>query len=210
MNATFIALIPKTEDSSSPDKYRPISLCNIIYRIVSKVIVLRLKPILPLIISPEQSRYVEGRQITDGIILTHEIIHSLRQTRKLGMLLKIDLSKAFDSISWEYLQKILKAFGFSPPPWIRWISNILTSSFFSILINGIPSPTFRPSRGIRQGDPLSPFLFVILAEGLGRSIKAASLSHKLRGLSFHQASVVLHQQFIDDNILFGHPSVQEA
>jgi len=209
LNATFIALIPKSEESSSPDKYKPIALCNIIYKIVSKVIALRLKPMLPLIISPEQSRYVEGRQITDGIILTHEIIHSLKQTKKPGMLLKIDLSKAFDSISWEYLQKILKAFGFASP-WIRWISNLLSSSFFSILINGIPSPNFRPSRGIRQGDPLSPFLFVILAEGLGRSIKAAIQSHKLRGLSMHQALAISHQQFVDDNMLFGHPSVQEA
>jgi len=125
------------------------------------------------------------------------------------MLLKIDLSKDFDSISWEYLQKILRAFGFAPS-WIRWINNLLSSSFFSILINGIPSPTFCPSRGIRQGDPLSPFLFVILAEGLGRSIKSAILSHNLKGLAFHHGPAVSHQQFVDDNMLFGHPSVQEA
>eukprot|EP00253_Pinus_taeda_P012568 PITA_12568 len=79
MNTTFTALIPKVEESNTPDKYRPIALCNIIYKIVSKVIASRLKPLLPLIISPEQSRYVEGRQITNGIILTHEIIHSLKQ-----------------------------------------------------------------------------------------------------------------------------------
>lgn len=79
MNATFIALIPKAEESNTLDKYRPIALCNIVYKIVSKVVALRLKPMLPLIISPEQSGYVEGRQITDGIILTHEIIHSLKQ-----------------------------------------------------------------------------------------------------------------------------------
>eukprot|EP00253_Pinus_taeda_P019122 PITA_19122 len=79
LNATFIALIPKSEESNPPDKYRPIALCNIIYKIVSKVVALRLKPMLPFIISPEQSGYVEGRKITDGIILTHEIIHSLKQ-----------------------------------------------------------------------------------------------------------------------------------
>eukprot|EP00253_Pinus_taeda_P015835 PITA_15835 len=209
MNATFIALIPKAEESNTPDKYRQIALCNIIYKIVSKVIASRLKPLLPLIISPEQSGYVEGRQITDGIILTHEIIHSLKQSKKPGMLLKIDLSKAFDSISWEYMQKILKAFGFAPF-WIRWVSSLVSSSFFSILINRIPSTTFRPSRGIRQGDPLLPFLFVILAEGLGRSIKSAILSHSLKGLAFHHIPAFSHQQFVDDNMLFGHPSVQEA
>eukprot|EP00253_Pinus_taeda_P003713 PITA_03713 len=209
LNATFIALIPKSENSNSLEKFRPIALCNIIYKIVSKVVALRLKPLLPLIISPEQSGYVEGRQITDGIILTHEIIHSLKQTKNPGMLLKIDLSKAFDSICWEYMQKILKAFGFDAA-WIRWISSLISSTFFSILVNGIPSSTFHPSRGIRQGDPLSPFLFVIMAKGLGRSIKAAISAGNLKGISIHQAPTSSHQQFVDDNMIFGHSSVQEA
>jgi len=88
--------------------------------------------------------------------------------------------------------------------------SLISSSFFSILINGIPSTTFHPSRGIRQGDPLSPFLFVIMAEGLGRSIKHAQQSLCLKGLSFQNSPAFTHQQFVDDNILFGHPSVQEA
>eukprot|EP00253_Pinus_taeda_P030007 PITA_30007 len=184
LNATFIALIPKEAELSTPDKYRPIALCNIIYKIVSKIIASRLKLLLPLIISPEKSGYVEGRQITNGIILTHEIIHSLKQSKK-------------------------PAFGFAPP-WVRWVMCLLSSSFFSVLINDIPSPTFRPSRGIRQGDPLSPFLFVIMAEGLGRSIKTAQQSQLLQGLSFHNSPTFSHQQFVDDNMLFDHPSVQEA
>eukprot|EP00253_Pinus_taeda_P026524 PITA_26524 len=190
LNATFLALIPKLEGANKPEKYRPIALCNITYKIVSNVIANRLKPLLPLLISPEQSGYDEGRQITDGIILTHEILHSLKQSKKPGMLLKIDLSKAFDST--------------------RWLISLISSSFFSILINGIPSHTFRPSRGIRQGDPLSPFLFVIVAEGLGRSIKSATLSHNMKGLSFNNSPAYTHQQFVDDNMLFGHPSVQES
>eukprot|EP00253_Pinus_taeda_P035518 PITA_35518 len=125
------------------------------------------------------------------------------------MLLKIDLSKAFDSICWEYMQKILKAFGFDAT-WIRWISSLISSTFFSILINGIPSSTFHPTRGIREGDPLSPFLFVIMAKGLGRSIKATILAGNLKGISIHQAPTTSHQQFVDDNMLFGHSSVQEA
>lgn len=209
LNATFIALIPKGEDSNTPDKYRPIALCNIIYKITSKVIATRLKPLLPLLISPEQSGYVEGHQIMDEIILTHEIIHSLQQSKKPGMLLKLDLSKAFDTLSWAYIQKILLAFGFAHS-WVRWIFNLLSLVFFSVLINGIPSATYRPSRGIRQGDPLSPFLFVIMAEGLGRSITSARLAQQLKGLSFNNSPAYSHQQFVDDNMLFGHPSVQEA
>ena len=99
MNATFIALIPKEAHSNTPDKLRPIALCNIIYKIVSKIVVSGLKSLLPLLISLEKSRYVEGRQIMDGIILTHVIIHSLKHSKKSGMLLKIYLSKAFDSLS---------------------------------------------------------------------------------------------------------------
>lgn len=209
INATLIALIPKVEKPCKPDKFRTIALCNIIYKIVSKIIATRLKLLLPLIISPEQSGYVEGRQITDGIILTHEIIHSLKISKKPGMLLKLDLSKAFDSLSWKYIEKILLAFGFDAS-WVRWIMSLVTSSFFFVLINGIPSETFHPTRGIRQGDPLSPFLFIIMAEGLGHSIKHAQQTARLKGLSFHNSPVFTHQQFVDDNMLYGHPSVQEA
>eukprot|EP00253_Pinus_taeda_P003415 PITA_03415 len=209
LNATFIALIPKAENSNSPEKFRPITLCNIIYKIVSKVVALRLKPLLPGIISPEQSGYVEGRQITDGIILSHEIIHSLKHSKKPGMLLKIDLSKAFDSISWDYIKKILSAFGFANA-WIRWIMSLVSSSFFSILINGIPTSTFRSSRGLRQGDPLSPFLFIIMAEGLGRSLTSAIQTRALKGINLHNSPTISHQQFVDDNMIFGHSSIQEA
>ena len=88
LNANFISLIPKEENSQTQDKFWPIALCKVLYKIVSKVIDTRLKPLLPLLISPKQSSYIEGRQITDGIILTHEIIHSLKKTKKVGMLLK--------------------------------------------------------------------------------------------------------------------------
>eukprot|EP00253_Pinus_taeda_P019814 PITA_19814 len=209
LNATFIALIPKAEDSNSPEKFRPIALCNIIYKIVSKVVALRLKPLLPGIISPEQSGYVEGRKITDGIILSHEIIHSLKHSKKPGMLLKIDPSKAFDSISWDYIKKTLSAFGFANA-WIRWIMSLNSSSFFSILINGIPTSTFRSSRRLRQGDPRSPFLFIIMAEGLGRSLTSIVQTRELKGINLHNAPTVSHQQFVDDNMIFGHSSIQEA
>eukprot|EP00253_Pinus_taeda_P019886 PITA_19886 len=95
LNATFISLAPKDDQPSSPDKYRPIALCNIIYKIVSKVIASRLKLILPLIISPEQSGYVEGPQIMDGIILTHEIIHSLKKSKKPGATINKSKSHIF-------------------------------------------------------------------------------------------------------------------
>jgi hypothetical protein len=142
---------------------------------------------LPTIISPEQSGYIEGRQILDSVILAHEVIHSLQKTKTPGMLLKLDLSKAFDKISWAYMRDMLLAFGFEDR-WVSWILNLTSTAFFSILVNGVPSNPFSPSRGIRQGDPLSPFLFLIMAEGLSRSIHAAVGNGSLEGLSLHGIS----------------------
>jgi hypothetical protein len=187
LNATFITLIPKEGQAHQPRQYRPIALCNVIYKLLTKVIARRLKPILPAIISPEQSGYVEGRQILDSIILAHEVIHSLQKTKTPGMLLKLDLSKAFDKLSWEFMREMLLAFGFNQD-WVAWILNLTSSAFFSLLVNGVPSRPFSPSRGIRQGDPLSPFLFIIMAEGLSRSIHAAIENNRLAGLPLHDIS----------------------
>jgi hypothetical protein len=205
LNATFLTLIPKEERVTNPKNFRPIALCNVIYKIISKVIALRLKPILPFIISKEQSGYVEGRKIMDNVILVHEIIHSLKSTHTPGMLLKLDLSKAFDRLSWHYMKALLEAFNFSKE-WISWIMNLISSTFFSILVNGVPSQPFSPTRGIRQGDPLSPFLFVIMAEGLGRYIKASIQNGSLQGLHLHGLQpTTSHNQFVDDTMLLEHP-----
>jgi exonuclease III len=210
LNATFLTLVPKEGQAHRAKQYRPIALCNVIYKLLTKVIARRLKPILPTIISPEQSGYVEGRQILDSIILAHEVIHSLQKTKTPGMLLKLDLSKAFDKISWEYMRAMLLAFGFNQT-WVTWILNLTSSAFFSLLINGVPSRPFSPSRGIRQGDPLSPFLFIILAEGLSRSIHAAIEQNLLTGLPLHGISPpISHSQFVDDTLLMGSPTVREA
>eukprot|EP00253_Pinus_taeda_P020218 PITA_20218 len=209
LNSTFLALIPKGAESNTPDKYRPIALCNIIYKLISKVLANRLKPLLPLLISQEQIGYVEGRQIMDGVILSNEVIHSLKLLKKPGMILKLDLSKAFDKLSWCYIQQMLLAFGFNAT-WARWIMNLISSPSFSILLNGSPSKPFRPSRGIRQRDPLSPFIFVLMAEGLNRLLHSAISSQTLKGISLHGLHPLSHQQFVDDTMLFGHPSSQEA
>eukprot|EP00253_Pinus_taeda_P015841 PITA_15841 len=209
LNSTFLVLIPKGAESNTPDKYRPIALCNIVYKLISKVLANRIKPLLPLLISQEQIGYVEGRQIMDGVILSNEVIHSLKLLKKPSMIMKLDLSKAFDKLSWSYIQQMLLAFGFNAT-WARWIMNLISSPNFSILLNGSPSKPFRPSRGIRQRDPLSPFIFVLMAEGLNRLLHSAISSQTLKGISLHGLHPLSHQQFVDDTMLFGHPSSQEA
>jgi len=113
LNVTFLTLIPKEENAVVPSKCIPIALCNVIYKIITKVIANLLKPLLPLLISHEQMGYVEVQQILDGIILAREVIHSLKTTKKSSMLLKLDLSKAFDGLRWDYIEKIILAFSFS-------------------------------------------------------------------------------------------------
>jgi hypothetical protein len=129
LNATFLTLIPKEERVTNLKNFRPITLCNMIYKIISKVLALRLNPILPFVISKDQLGYVEGRQIMDSVILVHEIIHSLKSTRTPGMLLKLDLSKSFDKLSWQYMKVLILAFGFNKD-WISWIMNLISSTFF--------------------------------------------------------------------------------
>ena len=111
-NATFLTLIPKEHGADSPGKFRLISLCNVIPKIITKVMADRLKSLMSGLISIEQSSFIKGRQILDGIIRTHEMIHSLKQTKSLGMLIKVDLAKAYDKVSWRFLKVMLKAFGF--------------------------------------------------------------------------------------------------
>eukprot|EP00253_Pinus_taeda_P008550 PITA_08550 len=210
INSTFIALIPKGEEANTPEKFRPIALCNVIYKIIAKVIANKLKPILPGIISEEQSGYVEGRQILDNILLAQEMIHTLHSRKETGMLMQLDISKAYDKVSWRYLEAILEAFGFCRQ-WISWVLALIRSSRFSILVNGAPSEPFSPSRGIRQGDPLSPFLFVILMEGLSRIIAKKRADAVIKGLQpIRTLPATTHQQFVDDTMLHGIPTVKEA
>ena len=181
LNATFLVLIPNLLGAYLLDKFRPISLCNSFYKIISKVLTTRLLNILPLIISPQKTGFVPGRQILDSIVMIHELIHSLEAGKKEGFLLKLDMSKAYDRVDWNFLLAVLWAFGFDAQV-CKVILQLVSSPSLFVLVNGLPSPFFSPSRGLRQGDPISPILFVILAECLGRLIQRKHQERSLQGL----------------------------
>jgi len=194
----------------TPDRFRPIALCNVVYKIIYKVIANRLRPLLPILVFEEQIRYVEGRQILNNIIQAHEVVHSLKNNKQAGMIIQLDLVKAYDKLSWSYIRDVLKVYGFDHN-WIRWVMALVTSASFSILLNGSPSRTFWPLRGLRKGDPLSPFLFILMMEGLGKAINAAKVEGRIQGLKLTQNGYTLtHQQFVDDTMLHGTPTVKKA
>jgi hypothetical protein len=173
LNATMITLIPKENEARTPDRYRPIALRNVVYKIISKVIANRLKPLLPSLISEEQTGFVEGWQILDNINHAHELIHTLKTQRRGGMIIQLDLAKDYEKINWHHMVKTLEAFGFAQH-WINWIVNLVSTTSCSLLINGAPAKPLWPSRRIRQVDPISPFLFILMMEGLSRSIKSTT------------------------------------
>ena len=140
----------------------------------------------------------------------HEVLHSVKISRNPRMLIKLDIAKAYDKLNWEFMENMLGAYGFSPD-WVEWVMGLVSLPFFNILLNGSPTSTFQPSRGIHQGDPFSPFLFILMVEGLSHLIAAQVDSGAIRAVKAHEgASSQTHQQFVDDTMLMGHPSVQEA
>ena len=138
------------------------------------------------------------------------MIHSMKQTKTIGMLIKVDLLKAYDKVGWTFLKAMLKAFGFQHC-WVKGIHKWVSTTFFSILVNGGPSATFNSSRVLRQGDPLSPYLFILSAEGLGRVLKTQQEEGTIQGIGHHVGvTPQTHQQFVDDTMLMGISLVREA
>lgn len=126
------------------------------------------------------------------------------------MIIQLDLAKAYDKLRWSYIRDVLKAYGFNHN-WIRWVMALVTSASFSILLNGSSSRSFRPSRGLEQGDPLSPFLFILMMEGLGQAINSAKAEGRIQGFKLTEdRDALTHQQFVDDTMLQGTPTVKEA
>ena len=168
LNETLISLIPKSPNPESLNNYRPISLCNIIYKIVSKIMVGRLRPHLDKLISPNQAAFVPGRRGLDNVVIAQELLHSPdTKNGKVGfMAIKVDLAKVYDHLEWFFVHHVLNAFHL-PHILIDLIVSCISSTSTSILFNGGKLDSFKPTRGIRQGDPLSPYIFILCMEYLG-------------------------------------------
>ncbi|KAG7535395.1 Endonuclease/exonuclease/phosphatase superfamily [Arabidopsis thaliana x Arabidopsis arenosa] len=205
LNMTNICLVPKAGRPKEMSGFRPISLCNVGYKIISKVLSNRLKRLLPKVISETQSAFVARRLITDNILIAQEIFHALRSNstcRKKFMAIKTDMSKAYDRVEWPFLRALMEKLGFSPL-WVQMCMACIETVSYQVLINGEAKGSIVPSRGIRQGDPLSPFLFILCTEALIARIKQAEWIGKIQGLRLSLASPpVSHLLFADDSLFF--------
>lgn len=203
VNQTVLVLIPKVANPQELTQFRPIALCNVLYKICSKVMANRLRRVLDDIISEERSAFVPGRLITDNVLIAYECVHYLRNKKgkKGACAVKLDMAKAYDRVEWEYLRAIMLALGF-PVRWCELVMKCVTTVSFSVRVNGTLSPSFTPTRGIRQGDPISPYLFLLCA-GLTSMLKACGPARISRGVRVGiHAPWISHLLFADDSTIF--------
>ncbi|KAA3455898.1 reverse transcriptase [Gossypium australe] len=213
VNRTDIVLILKTPNPSSLVNFRPISLCTILYKLVAKTIANRLQDFIGTCIDRAQSAFVPGRLISDNVLIAYEILHSLRQKRlgKKGfMAVKLDMSKAYDRVEWSYLEKVMLKMGFDEN-WVKLIMKCISTVSYTVNINRKRGRVFSPSRGLRQGDPLSPYLFLICSEGLSALIRQAVEVGNIRGVkASRRGPEISHLLFADDCLLFGEATKERA
>ncbi|KAL0283634.1 UNVERIFIED_CONTAM: Retrovirus-related Pol polyprotein from type-2 retrotransposable element R2DM [Sesamum radiatum] len=203
VNTTLISLIPKVSNPAVVAEFRPISCCNVLYKVITKILVQRMRGILDMLISPSQNAFVPGRAIGDNILLAQELFSGYNQKHlPPRCALKVDLRKAYDTVEWDFLRAVLMLFGF-PEQFIQWIVVCVTTPSFSVCLNGAPHGFFRGARGLRQGDPMSPFLFVLVMEVLTLILQQRIGQNG--GFSFHWRCdrIQLFQLgFADDLLLF--------
>lgn len=164
-NASYIALIPKKNGAKELRDFKPISLIGSVYKIISKLLTERLKRVVNKLVDGHQMSFIRGRQIMGAALIANECVNSRLKGQYPGILCKLDIEKAYDHVNWNFLLKMLKDMGFGAK-WIKWISFCIKTMKFSILVNGSPEGFFASERGLRQGDLLSSFLFLIAMEGL--------------------------------------------
>ncbi|KAI0529431.1 hypothetical protein KFK09_001980 [Dendrobium nobile] len=207
VKASAITLIPKNPHASNINDYRPISLCNVFYKIIAKLLANRLKTVLPLIIHESQAGFIHNRCITDNILLASEVLREFNFNRNL-FCAKLDIKKAFDTVSRKFLINRMRQKGF-PDMFINWVNCCISNVHFSICLNGSLEGFFNSSSGLRQGCPLSPLLFCIVMDALSCNLTSNFVGNNspvfnINGKNFN------HLMYADDLLVFGMAKTQNA
>lgn len=203
LTSSLITLIPKILKPTSFNDFRPISLCNFTYKVISKILSERLAPLLPTIISQEQGAFVKGRFILDNVFLVKQMMQDIdRKVRGHNLVLKLDMAKAYDRMEWDFILAVLRKFGFCSR-FTSLIGMLLHNCWFSVSFNGVAAGFFKSSRGIRQGDPIAPYLFVIASEVLSRGLSASFQAGRLKGYAGPRGVLqISHLLYADDTVVF--------
>ncbi|GJW06935.1 RNA-directed DNA polymerase, eukaryota [Tanacetum coccineum] len=201
-NSSFIALIPKIPDANLVKDFRPISLIGSIYKIIAKILTNRLVGVMGGIVNEVQSAFIADRQILDGPFILNEMLSWCKKRKKQSLIFKVDFEKAYDSVRWDFLDDVLRKFGFGDK-WCKWIQCCLHSSRGSIIINGSPTDEFKFGKGLKQGDPLSPFLFILIMETLHLSFQRVVDAGMFHGIKLGGTLNLSHMFYADDAVFVG-------
>ncbi|KAM0854466.1 hypothetical protein ACQ4PT_050425 [Festuca glaucescens] len=207
LNSANMIMLPKTPNAAHPSEFRPISLVHFFGKLITKILALRLRPRMHELVSPCQSAFIKKRAIHDNFVFVRAQARLFRQKKMPALLLKLDLQKAFDSISWEFLLEVLEAKGFGQK-WRDWIACLLFTASTSIIVNGELKDPISHKRGLRQGDPLSTLLFVIATDILAELLAMADRVGALKSNSFLQPKNRV-SMYADDIVIFTEPDEDE-
>ena len=207
LNSATIVLLPKNPEASTPRDFRPISLINFISKLFMKILASRLRCRMNDLVQPCQSAFIKGRTIHDNFKYVHCLAKMFKQSKTPAVMLKLDIEKAFDSVSWEFLLQVLEAKGFGTK-FRDWISVMLSTATSKVLVNGALTDSIYHQQGLRQGDPMSPLLFVIVMDCLAALINAAVEAEVLKptGSSRMPFRTSL---YADDAVIFINPDPSE-
>lgn len=202
VNSTILALVPKKMDSLEMKDYKPIVCCNVMYKVVSKILANRLKKLLPSIITENQSAFIKGRLLIENVILASELVKDYHKetVTPIGVM-KIDISKAFDSVQWSFVLNCLEVLGV-PERFIKWIKLCITTPSFFVKVNGDLAGYFQSSRGLCQGCSLSPYLFVLCMNVMSLKIDKAAKDKKFKFHPRCKSLSLTHLCFADDLMVF--------